>query len=152
MRSRGFTYTALLVAIVIIGITMGSAGKYWKNVMTRDKEEELLFRGDQYRQAIDRYRTSIPGRLQYPESIDELLKDSRTVEGKRYLRQRYKDPVSGEDFVEVRDQLSRRIIAVHSPSDKQPLKIGNFPDEYHEFEGKERYSDWVFVSKTTTTR
>lgn len=144
----GFTYIALLAAIVIIGISLGSAGKYWKNIMTREKEEELLFRGSQYREAIDRYRTAIPGRLnQYPPSIDELLKDSRTVEGKRYLRQRYKDPVSGEDFVEVRDQLSRRIVAVHSPSDKEPLKVGNFPDEYREFEGKNRYSDWVFLSQ-----
>jgi len=53
--SRGFTYTALLVAIIIIGISLGAAGKYWPNVMMREKEEELLFRGGQYRLAIERY-------------------------------------------------------------------------------------------------
>ena len=34
-RSRGFTYIALLAAIVIIGISLGAAGKDWSNVMQR---------------------------------------------------------------------------------------------------------------------
>ena len=143
--SRGFTYLALLAAIVIIGITLGAAGKSWRAMADREREEELLFRGDQYRRAIERYMTAVPGRVQYPETVDQLLKDNRTLEGKRYLRQRFKDPISGEDFVEVRDQLSRRILGFHSPSDKQPLKQGNFPDPYREFEGKQRYSEWVFL-------
>src|SRR5574337_108328 len=132
MRSGGFTYVALLAAIVIIGITLGSAGKYWSNTALRDKEEELLFRGDQYRQALKSY-FSLGGRNQYPPSIDELLKDSRTAVGKHHLRQKYKDPITGEDFVEVRDTLSRRIIAFHSSSDKEPLKQSNFPEPYREF-------------------
>jgi hypothetical protein len=27
--------------------------------------------------------------------------------------------------------------------------MSNFPDEYKEFEGKERYSDWVFLARQT---
>jgi type II secretory pathway pseudopilin PulG len=145
--SKGFTYIALLAAIVIIGITLGSATKYWSSVSMRDKEEELLFRGEQYRLAIERYYTAIPGRNQYPQSIDDLLKDSRTLEGKRYLRQKYKDPITGEDFVEDRDQLSRRIIGVHSSSDKEPIKQANFPETsliYTDFVGKKKYSEWKF--------
>ncbi len=57
---EGFIYIALLAALVIIGISLGAAGKYWQNVVLRDKEEDLLFRGDQYRQAIERYYTAIP--------------------------------------------------------------------------------------------
>ncbi len=146
LRTRnGFTYTALLAAIVIIGITLGSAAKYWHNISIRDKEEELLFRGEQYRLAIERYYYGIPGRgNQYPQSIDDLLKDSRSGGGKRHLRQKYKDPITGEDFVEDRDQLSKRIIGVHSSSDKEPLKKGNFPDQYRDFEGKSKYSEWKF--------
>jgi len=148
--SRGFTYVALLAVIAIIGISLGSAGKYWQNVKQRDNEEELLFRGDQYRKAIERYYFAIPGRPQYPESIDTLLKDSRTPTGKRHLRQKFKDPLTGEDFVELRDQLSKRIIGVHSSSDKNPLKQSNFSESDAEFEGKEKYSEWnfVFVAKT----
>lgn len=150
-NSSGFTYTALLAAIVILGITMGAATKFWTNVALRDKEEELLFRGEQYRQAIERYCYAIPGRMQYPQSIDDLLKDNRTILGKRYLRQKYKDPITGEDFVEKRDPLSKRITGVYSSSDKKPLKQENFPETspiYKDFEGKQKYSDWVFEFRT----
>lgn len=145
---KGFTYISLLAAMVIIGITLGSATKYWSAVSARDKEEELLFRGEQYRLAIERYYFAIPGRNQYPPSIDELLKDSRTVEGKRYLRRKYKDPITGEDFIEIRDQLSRRILGMYSSSDKEPIRKTNFPDVspvYKDFEGKEKYSEWKFI-------
>ncbi|MGE5173711.1 MAG: type II secretion system protein [Betaproteobacteria bacterium] len=146
-RNRpGFTYIALLAVLVIIGISLGAAGKYWQNVMLRDKEEELLFRGDQYRQAIERYYLAIPAKPQYPESIDKLLNDDRTSGGKRHLRQRYKDPFTGEDFIEIRDPLTNRITGVHSGSDKTPLKQANFPVPYEDFAGKEKYADWQFVS------
>jgi type II secretory pathway pseudopilin PulG len=143
-NSPGFTYTALLAAIVIIGISLGSATKYWQSVIVRDKEEELLFRGEQYRLAIERYFYAVPGINQFPQSIDDLMKDSRTVEGKRYLRQKYKDPFTNEDFVEIRDLLSKRILGVHSASEKEPVKQGNFPEPYREFEGKKKYSEWKF--------
>jgi type II secretory pathway pseudopilin PulG len=161
LNPRGFSYIALLAAIVIIGISLGAAGKYWSSVMLRDKEEELLFRGGQYRQAIERYYLAVPGKLEYPSSIDDLLTDNRTASGKRHLRQKYKDPISGEDFVEVRHTLTKRIIGVHSPSEKQPLKQTNFPDmysnkaslqqpgfpgTYNNFVEKNSYSEWVFVS------
>ncbi len=144
-RTRGFTYTALLAAIVIIGISLGSAAKYWQNISLRDKEEDLLFRGNQYYRAIERYYLAIPGRMQYPQRMDELLKDGRTPQGKRYLRQKYKDPVTGEDFVEIRDPFSNRITGVYSSSKKEPLKQANFPEQFKDFEGKKRYGDWRFV-------
>lgn len=142
--SRGFTYTALLAAIVIIGITLGSASKYWSSLMARDREEELLFRGNQYRMAIQKYMTAIPGRIQYPESIDALLKDSRSPDGKRHLRQKFKDPITGEDFVLIIEPLSRRIIGVHSSSEKEPIKKSNFAIENRDFEGKTKYNEWLF--------
>ncbi len=142
--SNGFTYIALLAVIVIVGITMGSAAKSWQNISLRDKEEELLFRGDQYSQAIERFTSAIPGNRLYPQSIDELLLDNRTPQGKRHLRQKYLDPITGKDFIEIRDPLTNRIIGVHSPSDKEPLKQGNFPGSYQEFEGKRSYSEWKF--------
>lgn len=139
----GFTYLALLAAIVIIGITLGAAGKSWQAMSQRDKEAELLFRGDQYRQAIESYYL-YQGRRQYPANIEDLLKDSRSPTGKRHLRQRFMDPFTGKDFVEVRDQLSRRIVAVHSASEKEPLRQKNFPEPYRDFEGKTKYSEWIF--------
>jgi type II secretory pathway pseudopilin PulG len=143
--SAGFTYIALLAAIVIIGIVMSQAGKYWQNVMQRDKEEELLFRGNQYRTAIERYYNSPPPG-QFPNSIDDLLTDNRTAKGKRHLRRKYKDPVTGEDFELVRDLAKgNRIVGVFSKSDATPLRQTGFAEENKDFEGKEQYSDWKFV-------
>jgi type II secretory pathway pseudopilin PulG len=148
--SRGFTYIALLAAIVIIGITLGSAAKSWQNISQREKEEELLFRGNQYRVAIERYYNALPGRHQYPNSIDELLVDSRTPIGKRHLRQRYKDPMTGEEFELVRDMFHGNAIkGVYSKSDKTPLKQTDFPEELKDFEGKTRYSEWQFIKEPT---
>ncbi len=142
----GFTYIALLAAIVIIGISMGAAGKYWSFMMQREKEEELLFRGEQYRLAIERYVNAIPGRNQYPPSIDDLLKDGRSAQGKRHLRQQYKDPMTGEDFEIIRDLTKgNRITGVYSKSEKQPLKNTGFPEQYQSFEGKNSYKEWQFI-------
>lgn len=165
-NSSGFAYIALLVFIIIIGISLGAAGKYWGNVMLREKEEELLYRGDQYRKAIDQYYSF--GK-QYPQSIADLLKDPRSPTGKRHLRKKYKDPISGEDFVEIRHTLYKRIIGVHSPSEKEPLKKADFSELYsglavtqqsdfpvggNNFTDKMKYSEWQFISSiaTGTTR
>jgi type II secretory pathway pseudopilin PulG len=148
-NSSGFTYIALLAAIVIIGITLGSAAKSWQNVAQREKEEELLFRGNQYRIAIESYY-NYQGRHQYPNTIDVLLKDERSINGKRHLRQQYKDPMTGEDFEVVRDMFHGDAIkGVFSKSDKTPLKQTGFPEELKDFEGKTRYSEWQFIKEPT---
>ena len=145
-NASGFTYVALLAAIVILGISMGAAGKYWSFVMQREKEEELLFRGEQYRLAIERYSHALPGRNAYPPSIEELLKDSRTPTAKRHLRQAYKDPITGEDFEVYKDiTKGNRITGVYSKSDKEPLKKTGFPEQFQDFENKTAYKEWKFV-------
>jgi type II secretory pathway pseudopilin PulG len=161
--SRGFTYIGLLAILVIVGISLGAAGKYWQNVVLREKEEELLFRGDQYKQAIERYYSAVPANPQYPRHIEDLLQDNRTSTGKRYLRQKFKDPITGEDFIllEGVDTTGKYIIGVHSRSTKTPLKQSNFSEAHQDFAGKGQYSDWQFVAAiqpqqgpagTTTTR
>jgi len=146
---NGFTYIALLVAIVIIGITLGSAAKSWQHVSQRDKEEELLFRGNQYRLAIENYYNA-QGRRQFPNSIEDLLMDNRTPAGKRHLRQQYKDPITGEDFELVRDMFhGNGIKGVYSKSEKTPIRQTGFPEELKDFEGKTRYNDWQFIKEPT---
>ena len=150
-NSSGFTYIALLAAIVIIGITLGSAAKSWQNVAQREKEEELLFRGNQYRLAIGSYYNAL-GRHQFPNSIDVLLMDSRTPVGKRHLRQRYLDPMTGEDFELIRDLFHGNTIkGVYSKSEKTPVKQSDFPEELKDFEGKTKYSEWQFINGPTVT-
>lgn len=156
IHASGFTYIALLAAIVIIGISLAATAKYWAHISLREKEEELLFRGEQYVFAIRSYYLAgaRPGvQPQLTPNIDDLLKDSRFGTPRRHLRQKFKDPITGEDFVLLRDRRTRAIVGVRSRSDKEPLKKANFPvtgirelDEmYKTFEGKTRYSEWRFI-------
>lgn len=141
----GFTYVALLATIVIISISLGAAGKYWSSVMKREKEEELLFRGDQYRSAIERYYTAKQP-FTFPNSIDDLLSDDRFPQAKRHLRKKFLDPVTNEDFELIRDLTKgNRITGVYSRSSQEPVRVAGFPDQYKEFEGKLMYSEWKFL-------
>ena len=58
----------------------------------RQKEQMLIERGGQYKRAIQIFlRTNNSTR--WPATIDEL----ESFNGKRYLRHRYKDPMTGKD-------------------------------------------------------
>ena len=57
----------------------------------RDREEELIHRGVQYSRAIRRYVKKF-GR--YPAKIEDL----QSTNNIRFLRKRYKDPITGKDF------------------------------------------------------
>ena len=81
---------ALLVAMSIMAILMTVVMPVWKQTAQREKEAELIFRGQQYVHAIGLYqRKSGPG--VYPPSLDVLVEQ-------HYLRKKYKDPITGQDF------------------------------------------------------
>ena len=88
---RGFLMAALLVVIAIWAIAMSAALPAWTTMARREKEAELVFRGEQYARAIGAYQRSRGG---YPPSIDELVQQ-------KFLRKKWKDPITGEDFVLV---------------------------------------------------
>jgi type II secretory pathway pseudopilin PulG len=143
--SGGFTYVALLAAIVIIGITLSATGKYWSNVMRREKEDELLFRGLQYRTAIERYYVARAPHM-LPNSVDDLLKDGRFPQARRHLRQAYTDPITGGEFEIIRDKAQgNRIVGVNSASELSPLKQSDFPEGLEDFDNKNSYKEWKFV-------
>jgi type II secretory pathway pseudopilin PulG len=141
---KGFTFLAVMFAIVLIGLSLTGAVQQWKTIMKREREAELLFRGDQIRKAIAYYYVDprTPGPLKYPQKLEDLVKVPNTSATKRFLRKVYKDPVTNEDWGIV--PIGDRIRGVYSKSDEEPLKQANFPDEYKMFEGKTKYSEWVF--------
>jgi type II secretory pathway pseudopilin PulG len=149
LTNRGFTYIAVMVIVVVMGITLSMTGRYWSTVVKRDREEELLFRGDQIRKGIEAYykwtAQKHGGKGIYPESLEELVKSKYSLAPKRFIRRIYKDPMTGEaDWVIVTDP-AKRVMGVKSTSNEEPLKTSNFPLIYRDFEGKTRYSDWVFA-------
>jgi type II secretory pathway pseudopilin PulG len=150
-REAGFTYIGALVLVVVTGIALSSASQYWSTVMNREKEKELLFRGDQIRKAIDSYYKATPQGRQpsYPSRIEDLLKDPRSLESRRYLRRLYTDPMTNGKWGIISDGKGG-IKGVFSLSEKAPRKSGGFPTGYESFESAKAYTDWKFVSNPSS--
>ncbi len=143
----GFSYIGVLLAVAIVSIAMTAANRYWSTIVQREREAELLFRGNQIREAIHAYYENPPAGQpkQYPRAIENLLRDSRYPQMRRHLRKWYKDPLTGKnDWAIVRD-AGGRIKGVHSAHPGRPLKTGGFPKAYGAFEMAGSYTDWKFV-------
>ncbi len=144
----GFTFIGLMVIVSILGIGLLAVGEVWHTARQREKEQSLLFVGDQFRRAIKSYyaHTPVAARGQpYPMSLDDLLKDPRSPSIQRYLRRIYADPITGlTDWGVLRNQ-NGAIIGAFSQSADTPLKQSNFRSDYADFEGKIKYSEWIFM-------
>ena len=137
----------LLVMAVILGLTAGMAGQSWRSTMQRSREAELLWRGQQYQQAIASYYSVKHGPQQMlPSRLEHLQRDPRFPNTVRHLRKLYDDPITGEEWQLVTDP-AERIIGVHSSSDLEPFQKNGFPKELQSLQGKNSYSEWQFVDE-----
>jgi hypothetical protein len=76
------------VAVMCIGVSV--AAQAWSVVWRRDSEEELIFRANQYVDAILLYKKDHGG--QFPTNLEDLMEiGPRQV---RYIRKLFKDPVN----------------------------------------------------------
>jgi type II secretory pathway pseudopilin PulG len=75
----------LLAAVTIMLILMAAAVPSWRYVMKNDRELELIFRGGEIADAIQRYQQRNGNAL--PTSLEVLVKG-------KYLRREYKDPMT----------------------------------------------------------
>jgi len=82
----GYTLVALAIAVSILSILLAASLPVWKQIIQREKEEELIFRGWQYAEAIRVFQQR-QGRL--PTRLDELIKVKP-----RSIRQLWKDPMT----------------------------------------------------------
>ncbi len=80
---------ALLVAMAVMAIAMSALLPVWHTLTVREKESELMWRGQQYDRAIQLYRkkNAAPG----PPNLDALIQG-------RFLRKKFKDPITNDDF------------------------------------------------------
>lgn len=146
VRQQGFTYLGLLFIIALMGATLALTGVVWHAAQKREKERQLLFVGNQFRQAIEAYYKHSPGSVkQFPKELSDLLKDSRQLVTQRYLRRVYTDPVTGKTEWGLVKTSDNRIMGVFSVSEDEPVKQTNFREADKEFEGKMRYSEWRFA-------
>jgi len=98
MNQHGFTYLGALILIVVSGIALSGASTYHSTIVKRSKEAELLFRGDQIRQAIRSFYEHPPGERPrtYPRSMQDLLRDPRYLGVRRHLRKNYAEPMTSD--------------------------------------------------------
>lgn len=122
-KQGGFGYLAVLLIMLLLAVAMGATYERLDTLMQREKEQEWLFAGKQYRQAITSYYNQSPNGLkELPSSIDDLLKDSRFVQTTRHLRKPFADPITGGDWALIRDE-NQKIKGVYSQSDGAVLQI-----------------------------
>lgn len=153
---RGAILLLLLVMVVILGLAAGMAGQTWSSTMQKAREAELLWRGQQYQQAIASYYAVKHGpQKMLPAKLEDLVRDPRFPNVVRHIRKVFNDPMTGEDLELVTDP-SGRIIGVRSSSNLQPFQQDGFPEELDKLTGKNSYREWEFVfvpakAKSTTS-
>lgn len=141
---RGFTYLGLLFAVAAMGILLAAAAGVWETAARREREAELLFIGNEFRNAIGSYYSHTPDAAkQYPLTLEDLLQDTRSPMPHRHLRKLYRDPFThSTEWGLVR--AGGRIIGVHSLHDGKPVRT-SFSGRDKAFEGLTKYSEWQFL-------
>lgn len=142
----GFTYLALMILVATLALATSATLTLGSIAQRREAEQRLLEVGAAYRQAIASYLNSSPaGRRSYPPALADLLKDPRYPGVRRHLRQLYPDPITGKAEWGLVPAPGGGIMGIHSLSDARAIKVAEFEAENQLFEGKVRYSEWVFV-------
>ena len=145
-RERGFTLAGALLLVAALGAGMAAYGEFASHAAQREKEQELLFVGNQFRQAIAAYYEGTPGAVKrFPKKLDELLQDQRHPTVRRHLRRLYADPITGKREWGLVQAPEGGIMGVYSLSQAQTIKSGAFALRDRAFEGAGRYSDWQFT-------
>lgn len=167
---KGYTLVACLIVITLLLISLGVATQVWSHLLRRDAEEELIFRGNQYVEAIRVFQIR-HGRL--PMKLEELIKSEP---GKpRCIRRLWKDPIThsdkwglvfadGRKWPPVKEELPEgeqpegsikieRIEIEHQfdlEGQEAPVGpiVGVFStsddESIREYNGRKHYNEWVF--------
>lgn len=88
---RGYILITLILFVALIAVAATVMLPIVVFQVKRDREEELIHRGVQYSRAMKHYVKKF-GR--YPTRLEDLENTNQV----RFLRKRYKDPITGKDF------------------------------------------------------
>ena len=97
LDDQGFILVALLVAMAISAIWLGTMLPAWRQQAVRQREGDLLFRGQQYARAIALFY--LANNCTLPNDVDILV-------SRHYLRKKWKDPIADDDFVPLMAGMS----------------------------------------------
>ncbi len=102
----GYAMAALLVSIAVMGILLSAAMPSWKALVQREREDELVFRGEQYARAVGLFQRKFAGA--FPPSIDLLVEQ-------KFLRKKYKDPMVPDGEFQILYQNSLMAVPGQTP-------------------------------------
>ena len=165
----GFVMSALLVSIFIMSLLLAMALPVWHHAARRERESELIFRGEQYARAIALWQRQRPGST--PQDIDTLIEE-------RFLRKRYRDPMTKDgkfqillqsDLATISDgQMadsengSERFSGQASQNSRDSVEPGGVAGgivgvvsasdrvSIASYNGRNRYNEWVFIHTPNT--
>ena len=114
---RGFALAAVICILTAAAILTAMMVPLRVMQSRREIEKELIFRGEEYVRAIQKYQRKYGV---YPSTIDDLV----SRDGLRFVRQKYKDPITGEDFrvisVNADGSLTGSLTLLSVPVSTQP--------------------------------
>jgi type II secretory pathway pseudopilin PulG len=88
---RGYAYLMALFMVTVMIIATAAAVPNLLTQGRREREEVMIWRGEQYKRAVRLYLQKV-GR--YPQSLDDLTKQTNGI---RFIRQKFKDPMNATD-------------------------------------------------------
>src|SRR5215470_5998521 len=87
----GFSLAAVIFFLTAASIFIAAVVPAYQMQAKREMELELIFRGEEYTRAIQKYQRRF---AVYPSSVDQLV----STNSLRFLRRAYKDPITGKEF------------------------------------------------------
>jgi type II secretory pathway pseudopilin PulG len=93
----GYALAVLLVGIAVMSVLMSAVMPAWRHQAQREKEAELVFRGEQYARAIGLFQRKYAGA--FPPSVDVLIEQ-------KFLRHRYRDPMTADGEFQILYQVA----------------------------------------------
>ena len=140
-KQKGFTLMGAMIMVAAMGAGLAVYGQMASHAAQREKEAELLFRGNQYRQAIQSYYKKDQ---KYPRALAELLEDRRYPNPAHHLRKLHADPITGRPEWGLMEAPGGGIMGVYSKSEEAPIKTRGFTLANKTFADAKRYADWQF--------
>ncbi len=110
-REAGYNLVVLVVMVTVLNIVIAKALPLWSTVIQRQKEEELIFRGMQYAEAI---RVFEARHKRMPVRLKELVE----VEP-RAIRQLWTNPMVNQDEAEEDETKGWGLIFQNQPTPNQ---------------------------------
>lgn len=167
--NRGYAMAALLVGMSVMAVLMSALLPVWSHLSTREKEEELVFRGNQYARAIGLFQRKFANTA--PPSIDVLVEQ-------RFLRKKYKDPITNDDFQPIYANGAGLQVPGGGPTAQRPGQSSNLSTPAQQtmqagtgaqggvigvtskskdesikvYNGRTHYNEWAFVYLQTAQR